>query len=293
MATNDDASLPRSPLSLYSRSAHRSASRIIRDYSTSFGWASRLLDRSMRPGIEDIYALVRIADEIVDGAAAQAGLTAHAQRETLDALEAEVARAMHCGYSANLVVHAFAMTARATGIGTELVAPFFASMRRDLSPIHFTPQEFEDYVYGSAEVVGVMCLHVFLASSDGPPDDRLVHGARRLGAAFQKVNFLRDLATDWRELGRSYFPGVDADHFTDEQKLAIVEDIDADLDEASRTIGSLPRGCRSAVRAALLLFTDLAARIRSTPANELLATRVRVPAVVKARILAQARWGRA
>ncbi len=279
-------------LALYSRSAHRSASRIIRDYSTSFGWASRLLDRRMRPGIEDVYALVRVADEIVDGAAEQAGLDRSAQRDTLDSLEADVMRALSIGYSANLVVHAFATTARAHEIGAELVGPFFASMRRDLSPIHFTHKEFDAYVYGSAEVIGVMCLRVFLGPSTAKPSDHLVHGARKLGAAFQKINFLRDLATDWSALGRSYFPGVDPDHLTEEQKIVLVDDIETDLAVAAATIGDLPPGCQSAVAAAQLLFAELARRIRQTPAHTLLTTRVRVPNATKATILMKARFGR-
>jgi len=279
-------------LDLYSHTAHRSASRIIRDYSTSFGWASRLLDRTIRPGIEDVYALVRVADEVVDGAAEQAGLDLATQRETLDSLEAEVNRAVSIGYSTNLVVHAFAATARTHSIGTDLTAPFFASMRRDLSPITFTQEEFDAYVYGSAEVVGVMCLHVFLGPSPTPPSDDLVHGARRLGAAFQKINFLRDLAADWQDLGRSYFPGIDPTNFTEAQKLALVLDIESDLDEAAKTIGALPRGCQSAVSAAHLLFGELTRRIRATPANELLTTRVRVPTATKAAILLRAKFAR-
>lgn len=279
-------------LDQYSRAAHRSASRIIRDYSTSFGWASKLLDRDIRPGIEDVYALVRIADEIVDGAAEQAGLDRAAQRATLDALESDVATAMAVGYSSNLVVHAFATTARAYGIGGDLVTPFFASMRRDLSPINFDQKELDDYIYGSAEVVGVMCLHVFLGRTGTAPQPELVHGARKLGAAFQKVNFLRDLATDWQELGRNYFPGIDPDHLTDDQKNLLVDDIESDLDEALETIGQLPKGCRTAVLAAHNLFRELAVRIRATPASELMTTRVRVPNGAKAALVLRARFSR-
>ncbi len=276
----------------YSRSAHHSASRIINDYSTSFGRSSRLLERSMRPGIEDVYALVRIADEIVDGAAEQAGLDVAAQLTILDDLENEVFRAIDSGYSANLVVHAFARTARATGIGRDTIEPFFASMRRDLSPVDFTQDELDLYIYGSAEVVGVMCLHVFLGPTTDAPPPALVHGARKLGAAFQKINFLRDLATDWSELGRSYFPGIDPARLTEKQKITLVDDIDADLAEAASEIGNLPKGSQYAVRAAHALFGELSRRVRATPAAELLATRVSVPAATKARILIGSRfWG--
>lgn len=276
----------------YTLSAHHSASRIISDYSTSFGHASRLLDRAYRPGIENIYALVRIADEIVDGAAEQAGLTVAQQHSILDALEQEVYQSLSSGYSSNLVVHAFASTARASGIGREIIEPFFASMRRDLSPVDFSQEELDIYIYGSAEVIGVMCLHVFLGSASNAPAPELMHGACKLGAAFQKINFLRDLATDWRELGRNYFPGIDPARLTEEQKIRLVDDIDADLRDAAHVIGNLPSGCRSAVRAAHALFAELSRRVRNTPARGLLATRVSVPAVTKTKILLGSRlWG--
>ncbi len=282
----------RDAIDRYSRCAHRSSSRIIRDYSTSFGRSSRLLSTSMRPGIEDIYALVRIADEIVDGAAEQAGAPVAAQRTMLDELERDVIRAVADGYSTNLVVHAFANTARETGIGRDLIEPFFASMRRDLSPIDFTQDELERYIYGSAEVVGLMCLRVFLDTPAVAPPEHLAHGARKLGSAFQKINFLRDLATDWRELGRNYFPGLDPDHLSEEQKTRLVDDIDADLCEAATVIGELPRGCRPAVRAAHALFAELCRRVRTLPAHEILETRVSVPNAVKLKILVGSRlWG--
>lgn len=276
----------------YSRSAHHSSSRIISDYSTSFGRSSRLLAPQFRPGIEDIYALVRIADEIVDGAAEQAGVSVEGQREILDALEQEVLHTIANGYSANLAVHAFAHTARATGIGRDLVEPFFASMRRDLSPVDFSQKELDLYIYGSAEVVGVMCLHVFLGSATTAPPEHLVNGARKLGAAFQKINFLRDLATDWNDLGRSYFPGIDPSRISEEQKLGLVDDIDADLGQAARAIDDLPKGSQAAVRAAHALFAELSQRVRKTPARQLLETRVSVPAPTKLKILAGSRfWG--
>ncbi|MET0934261.1 MAG: squalene/phytoene synthase family protein [Mycetocola sp.] len=278
-----------SDLSLYSRVAHRSSSRIIRDYSTSFGMASRLLSSDVRSRVEDIYALVRVADEVVDGAAEQAGLGLDRQRALLDALEAETDAALADGYSTNLVVHAFAITARETGIGVDLTAPFFASMRRDLSPVEFTEEELREYIYGSAEVVGLMCLRVFLrgCSIEQSQRFRLEAGARRLGAAFQKINFLRDLATDWSTLGRSYFPGIDPGHLTEEQKLTLVADIEADLDAAGSVIPDLPANCRRAVAAAHGLFSVLTERVKATPAAELLAARVRVPARTKLAVLAR------
>ena len=277
-------------LALYTRAAHTSSATVIGAYSTSFGMATRLLAARLRPRVEDVYALVRVADEIVDGAAAEAGLGLVEQRRLLDDLEAETERAMQTGYSANLVVHAFAITARSVGIGPELTAPFFASMRRDLSPVDFTADELSAYIYGSAEVIGLMCLRVFLADEQVPEAQRLrlERGARRLGAAFQKINFLRDLGPDWMELGRNYFPGIDPSRLTERQKLDLVVEIDCDLGAAADAIPELPDGCRRAILAAHGLFAELSDRIRSTPARQLLATRVSVPTRTKIAILLKA-----
>ena len=280
-------------LALYRRAAHASSARVIREYSTSFGKATRLLAPTVRPQVEDIYALVRVADEIVDGAAQEAGVDLAGQRELLDALEVETERAMRTGYSANLVVHAFATTARQVGIGSDLTAPFFRSMRRDLSPVHFSADELAAYIYGSAEVIGLMCLRSFL--TEHPVDDacraRLEAGARRLGAAFQKINFLRDLAVDWAELGRNYFPGIDPAHFTEQQKLDLVVDIDSDLGAAAEVIPELPQNCRRAIVAAYGLFAELSDRIRTTPVTSLAVARVSVPTRTKLAILVRATAG--
>ena len=175
----------------------------------------RLWLQPVRGQVEDIYALVRLADEIVDGVAATAGIQSSEIRRMLDELETETERAMATGYSMNLVVHAFARTARATGISPELTRPFFASMRADITEAEHTPESFDSYVYGSAEVVGLMCLQAFLAEGTftAGERERFVTGARALGAAFQKVNFLRDLSADFKKLGRSYFPNVNVENF--------------------------------------------------------------------------------
>jgi len=277
-------------LSRYSRCAQDSTAHVISAYSTSFGMAARLLGRRIRPHVRNIYGLVRVADEIVDGAAAEAGLDAAALAVLLDGLEAETLRAIDLGYSANLVVHAFACSARYAGIGSDLVTPFFDSMRRDLDPRTYQPGEIGTYIYGSAEVVGLMCLQIFLADQvvGGDERKRLEEGARRLGAAFQKVNFLRDLAADWEMLGRNYFPDIDPNSLTEMQKLQLVDEIDADLAAARAVIPELPRGARGAVAAAHGLFAALNERIRVTPAERLMRSRVRVTSGAKLRILAEA-----
>ena len=284
---------PTARLSLYSEVAEQAASLVIRRYSTSFGMASRLLGPAVRQPVENVYALVRVADEIVDGGADEAGLERQVAARLLNELERDVERSLDEGYSANLIVHAFARTARDADFGTELTEPFFTSMRMDLSKTEHDDDSFREYVYGSAEVVGLMCLRIFVKGETYTAEQlaTLETGARALGAAFQKVNFLRDLAADVDALGRSYFPGIDVATLTDAQKLVLVDDIDADLAAAAATLPLLPRSSRRAVAMAHGLFAELSRRIRRTPASTLIHTRVRVPDPVKLRIALTARGG--
>ena len=281
-------------LSLYDRVADETAGVVIRRYSTSFGLAARLLDPAVRQHVENIYALVRVADEIVDGGVAEAGLDAVHAAHYLDEFEVETNAALRSGYSTNLIVHAFARTAREVGFGDELIGPFFHSMRMDLTDVEHDPESFDRYVYGSAEVVGLMCLRAFVQGIviDEQQNERLVAGARALGAAFQKVNFLRDLAADFEKLGRSYFPGVSVQSFTEEDKVRLLDDIDNDLRVSAAVIPELPKGSRRAVALAQGLFAELAVRLRRTPASQLMRARVRVPDPVKARIALGAIAGR-
>jgi phytoene/squalene synthetase len=280
--------------SQYDRVAHETSAIVIRRYSTSFGLASRLLEPAVRGDVENIYALVRLADEIVDGAAAAAGLATVDIARQLNELERETEFAMNHGYSANLIVHSFAQTARSAGFNAELTGPFFDSMRADLSETEHDQASFDRYVYGSAEVVGLMCLRVFLRGTATSVADleHLEKGACALGAAFQKVNFLRDLAADFEGLGRSYFPGVNVGTFTEAEKIRLLDDIDHDLAESAAVIPMLPAGSRRAVALAQSLFTELARRLRATPADELVSSRVRVPNPVKLRMAAAATLGR-
>jgi phytoene synthase len=278
-------------LGLYDRVAEETASIVIHRYSTSFGLASRLLGDGVRQHVENIYALVRVADEIVDGPATEAGLDTVRAGRVLNELEAETERAMREGFSANLVVHAFALTARDVGFGAELTAPFFESMRMDLTETEHDQASFDKYVYGSAEVVGLMCLRAFLHGGPEVDRARFEAGARALGAAFQKVNFLRDLAADFESLGRSYFPDVAVESFDEVTKLRLLDDIDADLAVSAAVIPDLPRSSRRAVALAQYLFAELSTRLRATPATELVRARVRVPNPVKARLALTAALG--
>lgn len=274
-------------LALYDKTARDAADIVIARYSTSFALACRLLGPRPRTHVRTIYALVRVADEIVDGPAVAAGLSVPEAEAMLNELEAETYRAIAQGFSANLVVHAFALTARECGIGEDLVAPFFASMRTDLSTSTHDDASHDDYVYGSAEVVGLMCLQVFVNAGEPrprPADARLVDGARRLGAAFQDVNFLRDLDHDAFALGRDYL-GIGSGTVS---RDAVLDRIDADLAAAAATVPHLPKDCRRAVTAAHDLFSELSRRLRAAEPGS---GRVRVPDPVKARLAARAWLG--
>jgi len=270
----------------YGSVASRSAAVVIGGYSTSFGVASRLLAEPVRTHVRNVYALVRIADEIVDDPDSE--LDPAARMAVLGDLEADTERAMRHGYSSNLVVHAFAGTARRVGIEPALVEAFFASMRTDLVVAEHDAASMARYVYGSAEVVGLMCLRAFVSTGEGGRYADLVPGAQRLGAAFQKVNFLRDLAEDVAVRGRCYLPGVRPSTFTDAQRDEVLDDIEADLAAALPAVAQLPPGSRRAVLVAHALFAELARRLRVTPAEQIIGARVRVPGPVKARVVLRA-----
>ena len=294
MAHNDLSKTP-SSLALYTRAAERSSAEIIAAYSTSFGWATNLLSKDVAVEVRNIYAMVRVADELVDGAADEAltgkgGLSA---RALLDEFEAETYRALDTGFSANLVLHAFAVTARKVGITRELVTPFFDSMRMDLDPQVFDQQSFEKYIYGSAEVVGLMCLQAFLQDVKLTPKQKadFVKSARALGSAFQKVNFLRDLAADFKVLGRSYFPGVRIDSFDEAEKQRLVADINDELRISAQSLPNLPKNSRRAVAAAQMFFTELNNQIGKAPADKLISERIRVSNPRKVGILIRAWFG--
>lgn len=271
-------------LALYDRTAEAAAAAVISQYSTSFALACRLLGSRTRHHVRNVYALVRVADEVVDGPAADAGLSAEREREVLDALERDTLEAIESGFSANLVVHAFALTARTCGIGPDLITPFFAAMRTDIDTAAHDELSHDAYVFGSAEVVGLMCLQIFVNADAARPvaaSDTLVDGARRLGRAFQDVNFLRDHDDDADRLGRDYLDGAAGSV----RRVEVLDRIDADLAAAAAVIPALPADCRRAVWTAHDLFAELSRRLRRSPAG---APRVRVPDSVKAALAARA-----
>lgn len=258
----------------YTRACQAAAAEVLARYSTSFSLAVRTLPPEVRIHITAIYAMARVADEIVDGGMAQ--LNAAQRQRELDAFEQRIAAAVATGASADLIAHAFALTARQVGIGPAEWEPFFASMRADIRPQAHTEESVAAYIHGSAEVIGQMCLAAFFQGAVPEADAASLRtGAMALGAGFQKVNFLRDLAEDTR-LGRSYLPGLGAAGLDDAARDRIVAEIDADLATAGAVIGLLPARVRPAVRIAHALFAELNRTLARTPAAQIRTQRMRV-----------------
>lgn len=253
----------------YDKAAKASSRAVVKEFSDSFWLACTLLPRSVRESIFSIYGLVRLADEIVDSYTGtdRAILLAELERETYTALE--------CGFSTNLLVHAFQQTARQYGIDQTLLQPFFHSMRMDLEERTYTPALFQAYVHGSAEVVGLMCLKVF-CRGDESQYNKLRPGARALGAGFQKVNFLRDLQSDNVRLGRYYFPAGTYNTFDDDIKSEIIVGIRRDFDTAAKSVNLLPPDVRPAVKLASRYYRLLLGKLARIRADELKHRRIRI-----------------
>lgn len=274
-------------LSRYDRMADQAAAQVIKRYSSSFSLAAQVLDPKTRRDIRNLYAVVRIADEIVDGTTAEAN---ECPETALDLYEEQVLHAPQHRFHTDPVLHAWANTHRRCGLNDDHVRAFFASMRRDVQDrsgrASFSAEDLGSYIYGSAEVVGLMCLDVFLYGHDPRHEDRraMEEGARALGSAFQKVNFLRDFAEDRHNLGRGYLGST----LDEDLKNSVTGEIEAELDLARQGIPLLPASARRGVAAAEALFRELNERIAAMPAAEVAAARVSVPAHRKLLLTARA-----
>jgi phytoene synthase len=253
----------------YTTFAYAASRNLTLTYSTSFGISSRLFSKSIRRHIYAIYGLVRIADEIVDT------YPGTDRRQQLDSFEAETYIAIRSGYSTNPIIHAFSLTVREYGIKKKLITAFFKSMRMDLDPKVYTETLYKTYIYGSAEVIGLMCLRIF-CDKDETLYSSLESGAKALGAAYQKINFLRDLAADYKQLGRLYFPGLTFDSFNDKTKQTIIKDIRKDIALASDSLMRLPKSSRIAVSTSLAYYLKLLDKLAQLPASEIKKKRVRI-----------------
>jgi phytoene/squalene synthetase len=250
-------------------------------YSSSFSSAIKLLHADLRQPIYDVYGLVRFADEIVDTFHDydKATLLANFKKDTYTAIEQ--------GVSLNPILHRFQITFRKYNIGIDLVEAFFNSMEMDLSNQTYTVDSYQKYIYGSAEVVGLMCLHIF-CDGDNAQFEALKPAAQRLGAAFQKVNFLRDIKADFEGLSRLYFPNCDFTNFKKEDKILIEQDIQSDFAAALEGIKILPLKARFGVYVAYKYYYSLYKKIKKTKHHSILNMRIRIPDYRKVLILANA-----
>lgn len=249
-------------------------------YSTSFSLGVRLLGKPLRKPIYAIYGFVRFADEIVD--------TFHNQdkRAEIRRFEAETFEAISKGFSTNPILHSFQWVVREYGIEDEMIKSFLRSMKMDLCPNSkdYDAQKYHHYIYGSAEVVGLMCLKVFTHKDKNYTE--LVHPARKLGEAFQKVNFLRDIKSDLEDRDRFYFPGVDFNNFDNNAKREIESDIQKDFDEAMAGIRNLNREAKLGVYLAYMYYQKLFDKIKRTDASFILKKRYRISNFRKMLLLA-------
>ena len=255
---------------LYDSISSESSKIITKKYSTSFSIAVNLLSSNIREAIYNIYGFVRVADEIVDS------FEEYPKEELLDRFEEEYRYSLKVGISTNPVINAFQGTVSKYNIDHALVDSFLKSMRTDLEKQNYDNQEeIDNYIYGSADVVGLMCLKVFVQGDDEKYNN-LKEPAMKLGSAFQKVNFLRDLNEDFENLNRSYFPNINPNNFTEEDKSKVLLEINNDFEEAYKGIVKLPKEAKLAVYVAYKYYFNLLNKIERTPSKTLKEKRIRV-----------------
>ena len=261
-----------------SAEASRSTTKL---YSTSFYSAIKLLHKDLRLPIHNIYGFVRLADEIVDS------FHDFKRGELLEEFKADTFNALERGISLNPILHSFQHTVNKYEIDHSLISAFFKSMESDLYHSSYTAEGYNEYIYGSAEVVGLMCLIIF-CENDQKRYEELRPYARSLGAAFQKVNFLRDVKQDYQLLNRTYFPNVDFDNFTSTMKEEIEADISLDFENAYKGILLLPAKARFGVYVAYKYYQSLFRKIRRMRPARIMEQRIRVANYSKAFILLRA-----
>ena len=265
---------------LYEKVTARSSQLVTHAYSTSFSLGVRMLPPKQGMAIHAVYGFVRFADEIVD--------TFHhlPKAQVLKEFREETDLAIERRHSMNPIIHSFQRVYHEYDMEREVVDAFLDSMAMDLGDLTYERQSFEEYIYGSAEVVGLMCLSIF-CDGDQALYEELKPSARSLGAAFQKVNFLRDLKHDQEELGRVYFPNVDFSGLGHEQKLMIEEEIERDFHHAFEGIKRLPRSSRLGVYLAFRYYLLLFRKIKRVPAHEVMERRIRIDNSRKMLVLVQ------
>ncbi|MDI9869895.1 MULTISPECIES: phytoene/squalene synthase family protein [Bacteroidota] len=267
-------------MDLYNTTTFECSKLITEYYSTSFTLGIKTLDKRFHFPIYAIYGFVRYADEIVD--------TFHGfdKKTLLSTFRDDTFKAIEDKISLNPVIHSFQMVVNEYQIDHDLIKAFLHSMEMDLYQSEYNQVGYEEYIYGSAEVVGLMCLRVF-CEGNNEMYQALKDDARSLGSAFQKVNFLRDIKSDFQERGRTYFPNVDFTNFTLKDKQLIEDDIQADFDAAYRGIMNLPKGAKAGVYLAYKYYLRLFDKIKGCPASKIQNERIRVPDFQKVALLAK------
>ena len=267
--------------SIYDKVSEDSSKIVIKRYSTSFYFSSSLLSKSIRQDIFNIYGFVRLADEIVD--------TFHEfpKKELLNEFEKELWRSIENKISLNPILNSFQNTVNRYSIPKDLIRSFLDSMKMDLEKKEYNSvEEYKKYIYGSADVVGLMCLKVFVKGSDTLYSD-LSDYAISLGSAFQKVNFLRDLKDDSNILKRVYFPNVNMDDFNEESKKEIINEIELDFKNAIKGIARLPKNSRFAVYIAYRYYNKLLKKLKRTSSENIVKKRVRIHNFQKFTVIAR------
>jgi len=257
-------------MDLYLQVSLDASKRLTQAYSTSFSSGIRTLDKSYHEAIYAVYGFVRLADEIVDTfyEQNQADLLTRFRQDTYRAIEEKI--------SLNPILHSFQWAVNKFHMERDLIDAFLYSMEMDLTDRVYDQATYKQYIYGSAEVVGLMCLRVFCAG-DLAEYERLKPDACALGSAFQKINFLRDIKSDFEDRGRVYFPGIDYNNFTESEKKEIEADIQADFDAGLRGIENLPKTARKGVLLAYEYYIRLFEKIKLVPVERLKSERIRVP----------------
>ena len=267
---------------LFDQVSHQSSKLVTESYSTSFSLATRILSSEIRQDIYNIYGFVRFADEIVDS------FHDYKKEELLDDFENQYYKALENGISLNPILNSFQATVKRYNITDDLVKSFLKSMRADLSKsMYTTKEEYDEYIYGSADVVGLMCLKVFV-DGDEKKYNELKSAAMRLGSAFQKVNFLRDLKDDFELLNRSYFPNIDLTSLDSESKQLIIQEIEDDFNYAfNHGILKLPVEAKFGVYMAYRYYRRLLKKLNNVPSSQIIETRVRISDTMKINLLAR------
>jgi phytoene/squalene synthetase len=263
---------------LFDKTSQKCSKAVTNAYSSSFSLAIRFLHKDFANPIHGIYGFVRFADEIVDS------FHEFPKAHLLERFKEDTYRAIDERISLNPILNSFQFVVNEFGIERELIEKFLSSMEMDLRKEEYTQEKYEEYILGSAEVVGLMCLKVF-TEGDQALYDQLTPSAMKLGSAFQKINFLRDLKADYNELGRSYFPGIDVTSLDDATKRLIETDIKADFDAGYEGILKLPKKARFGVYLAYIYYTALFKKIANTPSARILEKRISISKPEKASLL--------